>query len=117
MMTDAAAVSLPEQVARGRDTASSAADFVLLSRKGAGAALLVQSFASDFKLCSNAPHGPCDCGMVAVQVDAIGNRWTCTACFTSPTDSSRPTKASDAEPILIIAVLQEAFDGNVTQTG
>lgn len=33
-----------------------------------------------FRLCPNAPHGPRDCGMVAVQV-VDGARWTCTACY------------------------------------
>ena len=36
---------------------------------------------SDFALCPNAPNGPRDCGMVAVQVDADGQRWVCTACY------------------------------------
>ena len=35
----------------------------------------------DFALCPQAPHGPRACGMVAVQVDAEGNRWVCTACY------------------------------------
>jgi hypothetical protein len=34
-----------------------------------------------FTLCPNAPHGPRDCGMVAVQVDANGQRWVCTTYF------------------------------------
>ncbi len=57
-----------------------------------------------FRLCPNAPHGPRDCGMVAVQVDAAGNRWTCTTCFEkvkdgkaeSPTDPEHPAPAQAA---------------------
>ena len=36
---------------------------------------------SDFALCPNAPNGPRDCGMVAVQVSADGQRWVCTLCY------------------------------------